>query len=179
MVAGQFDLAVVLGAEKMCVPEFGLINSGQTELDTQLGLVAPASFAMRAVRHMIDFGTTPEHLAHVSVKNRRHAQHNSIAQFRQPVTLQEVLAAPMIVVERASALFTVFGMIGRVLYFHEFVQWYNWLGSNIFVIGRSPVTLQKRDPAAPINQGGGASASGAFTHAPEAFRNHKITDSMV
>ena len=97
VVAGQFDLAVVLGAEKMCVPEFGLINSGQTELDTQLGLVAPASFAMRAVRHMIDFGTTPEHLAHVSVKNRRHAQHNSIAQFRQPVTLQEVLAAPMIV----------------------------------------------------------------------------------
>ena len=82
----------------MCVPEFGLINSGQTELDTQLGLVAPASFAMRAVRHMIDFGTTPEHLAHVSVKNRRHAQHNSIAQFRQPVNLQEVLAAPMIVV---------------------------------------------------------------------------------
>ena len=97
VVAGQFDLAVVLGAEKMCVPQFGLINSGQTELDTQLGLVAPASFAMRAVRHMIDFGTTPEHLAQVSVKNRRHAQHNSIAQFRQPVTLQEVLAAPMIV----------------------------------------------------------------------------------
>jgi len=97
VAAGQADAVLAVGAEKMYVPEFGLINSGMNELDTQLGLVAPASFALRAVRHMNEFGTTAEQLARVSVKNRRHAQNNPCAQFRDPVTVDEVLSAPMIV----------------------------------------------------------------------------------
>ncbi|MGD2124815.1 MAG: thiolase family protein [Desulfobacteraceae bacterium] len=97
VAAGQAEVVLAVGAEKMCVPEFGLITSGETELDTQLGLVAPASFALRAVRHMTVFGTTRQQLAQVSVKNRRHAQQNPLAQLREPVTVGEVLAAPMIV----------------------------------------------------------------------------------
>lgn len=97
VASGQAEAALVVGAEKMCVPEFGLINSGETELDTQLGLVAPASFALRAVRHRHEFGTTAEQLAAVAVKNRRHAGMNPLAYFRKPITLEEVLAAPMIV----------------------------------------------------------------------------------
>ena len=97
VAAGQAEVAIAVGAEKMYVPEFGLINSGQSELDTQLGLVAPASFALRAVRYMSEFGATPGQLAQVSVKNRRHARDNLHAQFRDPVTVEEVLASPMIV----------------------------------------------------------------------------------
>jgi len=97
VAAGQVEVAMALGAEKMCIPGFGLINSGEIELDTRLGLVAPASFALRAKRHMTEFGTTPAQLAEVAVKNRRHAQHNPAAQFRESVTVQEVLDAPMIV----------------------------------------------------------------------------------
>jgi acetyl-CoA acetyltransferase len=97
IASGQAEAALVVGAEKMCVPEFGLINSGETELDTQLGLVAPASFALRAVRHNHEFGTTAEQLAAVAVKNRRHAGMNPLAYFRKPIALEEVLAAPMIV----------------------------------------------------------------------------------
>jgi acetyl-CoA acetyltransferase len=97
VAAGQVEAAIVVGAEKMCVPEFGLINSGETELDTQLGMVAPAGFALRAVRHMEEFGTTPEQLARVAVKNRRHAAGNPVAQFREPVSVKDVLEAPMIV----------------------------------------------------------------------------------
>jgi acetyl-CoA acetyltransferase len=96
VAAGQAEVALAVGAEKMYVPEFGLINSGQSELDTQLGLVAPASFALRAIRHITEFGTTPEQLAQVSVKNRRHAGHNPLAQYREPITIEEVLASPMI-----------------------------------------------------------------------------------
>jgi acetyl-CoA acetyltransferase len=81
----------------MFVPEFGLINSGETEIDTQLGMVAPAGFALRAMRHMVEFGTTVEQLAQVAVKNRRHAKDNPVAQFREPVTVEEVLESPMIV----------------------------------------------------------------------------------
>ena len=97
VAAGQAEVAIAVGAEKMYVPEFGLINSGQSELDTQLGLVAPASFALRAVRYMSEFGVTPAQLAQVSVKNRRHARDNLYAQYRDPVTVEEVLASPMIV----------------------------------------------------------------------------------
>ncbi|PWC52544.1 thiolase family protein [Azospirillum sp. TSO22-1] len=94
--AGEAEVALVVGAEKMCVPQLGLINSGETEVDTLLGLVTPASFALRAQRHMHEFGTRPEQLAAVAVKNRAHAGRNPAAMFRQPVTLEEVLAAPMI-----------------------------------------------------------------------------------
>ena len=97
IAAGQVEVALVVGAEKLYVPELGLLDSGATELDTQLGLTAPASFALRAVRHMTDFGTTREQLAQVAVKNRRHAQQNPYAQFRKPINVDEVLVEPMIV----------------------------------------------------------------------------------
>lgn len=94
--AGQAEVVIVAGAEKLFVPAFGLINSGETELDSQLGLVTPASFAMRAHRHMHDFGTTLEQLARVAVKNRAHAALNPLAQFRKPITIEDVLAPPVI-----------------------------------------------------------------------------------
>ncbi len=97
VAAGQAETVLVCGAEKMCVPGFGLINSGETQLDTQLGLVAPAGFALRAMRHMAEYCTTKEQLARVAVKNRSHGGLNPMAQFRAPLTVEEVLAAPMIV----------------------------------------------------------------------------------
>lgn len=97
VASGLAEVAVAAGGEKMCVPQFGLINSGESELDTRLGLVAPASFALRAVRHMADYGTTASQMAQVAVKNRRHASLNPLAMHRQPLSLEEVLASPMIV----------------------------------------------------------------------------------
>lgn len=97
IIAGQAEAVMVVGSEKTVVPQLGLINSGQTELDTQLGLVAPAGFALRANRHMADYGTTLEQMALVAVKNRRHGSLNPAAQFRQLITVEEVLLSPMIV----------------------------------------------------------------------------------
>jgi acetyl-CoA acetyltransferase len=96
IAAGQAEVVLVAAAEKMYVPDAGLVNSGYTELDTLLGLVAPATFGIRAMRHMHEFGTTRRQLAMVAVKNRRHAQYNPLAQFRQPVTVEEVLNSPMV-----------------------------------------------------------------------------------
>jgi acetyl-CoA acetyltransferase len=96
IASGLYDTAVVVGAEKMVVPGFGLISSGDTELDTLEGLVTPASFAIRANRYMADFGATPRQLAEVAVKNRYHASLNPLAQYKDPITVEDVLAAPMI-----------------------------------------------------------------------------------
>lgn len=94
--AGQADVALVVGAEKMCVPQLGLINSGDTEMETLLGLVTPAGFALRAARHIHEYGTRREDLCAIAVKNRAHAALNPAAMFRAPITVEDVLAAPMI-----------------------------------------------------------------------------------
>jgi acetyl-CoA acetyltransferase len=46
---------------------------------------------------MKEFGTTPQQLAQVAVKNRRHGNLNPFAQFREPITVEEVLNSPIIV----------------------------------------------------------------------------------
>lgn len=94
--AGQAEIVLVASSEKMYVPNAGLIHSGISQWDTLQGLVAPATFGIRARRHMWEFGTTPEQMALVAVKNRRHAQHNPIAQFRDPITVEDVLNSPMV-----------------------------------------------------------------------------------
>jgi acetyl-CoA acetyltransferase len=96
IASGQYDVAIVAGAEKMYVPGLGLINSGETQLDTRLGFVVPAGFAMRAKRHMHEYGTTAEQLAYVAVKNRKHGSLNPIAQYKDPLTIADVLNSPMI-----------------------------------------------------------------------------------
>lgn len=96
ILAGQCDLALVLGAEKMCVPQMGLVGGGQSDLASKLGMAAPVGFAMRAQRHMHEFGTTAEQLAAVTAKSRKHAAHNPLAQFRKEESIADILASPMV-----------------------------------------------------------------------------------
>jgi acetyl-CoA C-acetyltransferase len=53
-------------------------------------------YAMAAMRHMHEFGTTSEQLAWVKVAASRHAQWNPHAMLREVVTVEDVLASPMI-----------------------------------------------------------------------------------
>jgi acetyl-CoA acetyltransferase len=96
IAAGQAEVVLAAASEKMFVKETGLVDAGLDELDTLLGLAAPATFGMRARRYMEDFGATEKQLALVAVKNRGHARLNPMAQFREPITVEEVLASPMV-----------------------------------------------------------------------------------
>ena len=53
-------------------------------------------YAMAAMRHMHEFGTTSEQLAWVKVAASHHAQHNPNAMLRNVVTVEEVVGSPMI-----------------------------------------------------------------------------------
>ena len=53
-------------------------------------------YAMCATRHMHEFGTTSEQLAWIKVAASHHAQYNPHALLREVVTVEEVLASPMI-----------------------------------------------------------------------------------
>ena len=57
---------------------------------------AVTGYAMAARRHMHEFGTTSEQLAHVKVAASLHAQHNPHAFLQKPVSVEEVLGSPMI-----------------------------------------------------------------------------------
>ncbi|MDK3021729.1 thiolase domain-containing protein [Cupriavidus taiwanensis] len=53
-------------------------------------------YAMVAMRHMHEYGTTAEQLAWVKVAASHHAQHNPHAMLRDVVTVEDVLNSPMI-----------------------------------------------------------------------------------
>ena len=53
-------------------------------------------YAMAAMRHMHEFGTTSAQLAWIKVAASQHAQHNPQALLRDVVTVEDVLASPMI-----------------------------------------------------------------------------------
>jgi acetyl-CoA C-acetyltransferase len=53
-------------------------------------------YAMVAMRHMYEYGTTSAQLAWVKVAASHHAQYNPNAMLRNVVTVEEVLASPMI-----------------------------------------------------------------------------------
>jgi acetyl-CoA C-acetyltransferase len=53
-------------------------------------------YALAAARHMHEFGTTSEQLAWVKVAASMHAQHNPQAMLRNVVSVEDVLASPVI-----------------------------------------------------------------------------------
>src|SRR3546814_5855266 len=59
-------------------------------------MVMPALYAMRARRYLYERGVSIDLLAQVSVKARRHGAMNPFAQFRQPTSVEEVVASRMI-----------------------------------------------------------------------------------
>lgn len=61
--------------------------------DSMAGLPLVGAYAMAARRHMHEFGTTSEDLAHIAVATRHHASMNPKAQYQDPITVDDVLAS--------------------------------------------------------------------------------------
>jgi len=72
-------------------------HTGDVDFHTPFGFTPISWYAMDAMRYMHDTGATRAELASVAVKSRTFAAHNPLAQYRDPLTLEEVLAQRMIV----------------------------------------------------------------------------------
>ncbi len=69
----------------------------QAQFEAPYGPLLPISaYALAANRHMFEFGTRPEQLAEIAVSTRRWAERNPSAFQRTPLTVNDVLASPMI-----------------------------------------------------------------------------------
>ncbi len=125
--AGIHDVALVVGAEKMNYPERreAMFEAFKGSWDRDLadehmaqllamgeGLELPEEalqpgspersvfmdiYAAQARFHMKRFGTTQRQIAAVAAKNHWHSQWNPMAQYRKPMTVEEVLADKLIV----------------------------------------------------------------------------------
>ena len=118
--AGSCDVALAFGAEKMNIPDksrmFRVFDGGwdvstveenkATLLALGQGVGVPAGgnsdkpysvfmdvYAAFCRRHMKTWGTTQRQLAAVAAKNHQHSVHNALAQFREAMSVDQVLAA--------------------------------------------------------------------------------------
>ncbi|MET9388291.1 thiolase family protein [Streptomyces sp. NPDC002928] len=90
---GLIDVAVVIGVEKLTQFGGGMLPLSPEDREVKQGIVMPAVYAMRATRYLYETEATAEDLARVSVKARKHGALNPFAQFREEVTVEQVLAA--------------------------------------------------------------------------------------
>jgi acetyl-CoA C-acetyltransferase len=73
-----------------------LAASPEASFELVYGTSTLGMYALAAMRHMHEFGTTSEQLAWVKVAASQHAQHNPHALLPKPVTVEDVVNSPML-----------------------------------------------------------------------------------
>lgn len=109
ILSGTVDCVLVLGFEQMGRGALNAVFNDRDDptqrfLDTMRDIQGVDPETPRAAQlfggggrmHMQMFGTAPETFARIAVKARRHAANNPYSVFRDPLTLEQVMASPMI-----------------------------------------------------------------------------------
>ena len=100
VASGVYDIALVVGAEKMrdVTARESLVGQLAETGHPVLGKGATAAglFALFATRYFDLFGVGRETLAKVAMKNHRHGSLNPKAHFQKEITLEQYFKAPMV-----------------------------------------------------------------------------------
>lgn len=103
IAAGHCNVALITMADRPLAQKQGTALAGvdrssmpNTPFTAGVPPMPVYGYAMLARRHMHDHGTTPEQLAWVKVAAAHHAQHNPHALRRELVTVEDVLASPLV-----------------------------------------------------------------------------------
>ncbi|RLI83278.1 thiolase domain-containing protein [Archaeoglobales archaeon] len=101
VASGLHDVVIAAGAEK--VTDVGsemttdiMASSADREWEGFVGATIPALYALMARMHFTRYGTTPEDLALISVKNHKNGVLNPKAQFRREISVDDVLNSPFV-----------------------------------------------------------------------------------
>lgn len=118
--AGLADVVLIVGVEKLYNEDRNKrlavfqqpldALEARAYLERTRGLLAPApegmdgpgpnimmdAYAAQARLHMARFGTTQRQIAAVAAKNHGHSQHNPFSQYRHAMSVDAVLAAPLV-----------------------------------------------------------------------------------
>ena len=94
---GEYDIVLAVGVEKQPRGFLAPTISGYEPWQALAGLDEnPMYWAMNARRHMLDYGTTIEQIAMVSVKNHKNGALNPNAMYQKPMTLEEILSSRVV-----------------------------------------------------------------------------------
>jgi len=103
IAAGKCNVALITLAGRTrseghsgTTPRPAVANVPDAPWEAPFGPATVNLYAMCAMRHMYEFGTTSEQLAWIKVAASQHAQYNPNAMLREVVTVEEVLASPVI-----------------------------------------------------------------------------------
>ena len=96
VVVVSYAAAGYSGIPEIPFADYGTSSAGPGQFEIPYGPSTVSTYALAATRHMHEFGTTPEQLARIAVQCRANAAPNPDARFRDPITIDEVLASPMI-----------------------------------------------------------------------------------
>jgi acetyl-CoA acetyltransferase len=103
LAAGRCDVALIGYASRQRSRKnrkraaAGLDGSLAAQFEVPYGIHFPLGhYALSLARHMHQYGTTHEHLAHVALAARAWARLNPRAWAREPLTLDAVMASPMV-----------------------------------------------------------------------------------
>lgn len=94
--AGDYDTVLVLGVEKMprgFMDPLMLYERWQVEMGMSTN---PSYWAMRARRHMHEYGTTELQIAKVAYKSHKNSVNNPYAMYQKEFTLDEILNSPLV-----------------------------------------------------------------------------------
>ena len=100
--AGLCHVALVTYGSTAASERFAIGTGGGSagdppdQFEGSFGATLVGAYAMVARRHMHEYGTTSEQLAEIAVTMRRHAGMNPQAKYREPITVEDVLASRMI-----------------------------------------------------------------------------------
>jgi acetyl-CoA C-acetyltransferase len=104
IAAGKTDVALITlagrprseGQATGTAPRIYDHNAPDVGFEAPYGPTVVNMYAMAAMRHMHEFGTTSEQLAWIKVAASTHAQYNEHAMLRDVVTVEDVVNSPMI-----------------------------------------------------------------------------------
>lgn len=103
VASGMSDVVLVVGVEKYAdlanVLEMikALVYGGDQFFEQMAGVSPAGSYASPVIFHMQRYGTSEEDMARVSVKNHGNAARNPDAQAPMELTVEQVMASPMII----------------------------------------------------------------------------------
>ena len=104
IAAGKCNIALITlagrprseGQATGTAPRLGNIQQPDLQFEFPYGPATANMYAMAAMRHMHQYGTTSEQLAWVKVAASHHAQYNPHAMLQKVVTVEEVVNSPMV-----------------------------------------------------------------------------------
>ena len=94
--SGAADLVMVLGVEKMprgFMDPSMIFEKWQVEMGMSTN---PSYWAMKARRHMHEFGTTDKQIAKVAFKNHRNSVLNPYSMYQKEFTLEQILSSKLV-----------------------------------------------------------------------------------